>query len=76
MNKIEYIIGRNDKFWKAIHQLNSSPLWNCIIDLSRPLNPRNRRSKLIVRVVNDPLFKVIATASGLKYLKYETNENL
>jgi hypothetical protein len=66
---MKYLINKNKNFWKAIHQANSAPLWNCIVSSSWPINPKNRKSKLVILVANDNLFKVIATASGLKYEK-------
>ncbi len=69
MKKIKYIIGKNHRFWDAIHKINSAPLWKCVVLQSYPLNPKNKRSKLVVEVIDESLFKVIALASGLKFEK-------
>ena len=69
---MKYLVSRkNKRFWNAVHQLNSSPLWMCIIPTSWPLKINNNKSPLIISVSNDPLFKVLTTATNLKYKTYE-----
>lgn len=67
---MKYIIGHNKHFWEAIHRINSAPLWKCVVVSSWPLNPKNRKSKLVITVKDDDMFKIIATASNLKYSEY------
>src|SRR3954471_5495811 len=67
---MKYLVGRNKKFWNAIHKANSAPLWKCIVVSSWPLNPNSKKSKLVIIVKEDDLFKVIAEASGLNYSEY------
>ena len=69
--EIKYLVSRsNRRFWEAIHKFNSAPLWNCIIKSSWPVNPRNNRTKLVVVVENEGIFKILARATNLKYIKY------
>ena len=69
--EIKYLVSRtNKKFWEAIHTFNSAPLWNCIISSSWPLNPKNNKSKLVVVVGNDSIFKILEKVTNLKYIKY------
>ena len=73
--KIKYVVGRNSKFWNAIRMANSAPLWNCIVQMSWPINPKNKKSKLVIVVLNDPLFKVVAAASGIKFDLYKEKKH-
>lgn len=68
--EIKYLISRNNKkFWAAVQSFNSAPLWDCIIKSSWPINPKNNKSKLVVLVGNDSIFKILAKATNLKYIK-------
>ncbi len=68
--EIKYLVSRfNKRFWAATHEFNSAPLWNCIIKSSWPLNLKNKKSKLFISVSNDVIFKILAKATNLKYIK-------